>query len=47
MLALVDDADEPPLRLFLGAFPLPIAERAYTDRLATWRAWQSVSERAA
>ena len=46
VLAVVD-ADEPPLRLFLGAFPLPIAERAYADRLAAWRAWQSVSERAA
>jgi NAD(P)-dependent dehydrogenase (short-subunit alcohol dehydrogenase family) len=46
ILELVD-ADEPPLRLFLGAFPLPIAERAYNDRLATWRAWQAVSERAA
>jgi NAD(P)-dependent dehydrogenase (short-subunit alcohol dehydrogenase family) len=45
ILALVD-ADEPPLRLFLGAFPLAIAERAYADRLATWRAWQAVSERA-
>jgi NAD(P)-dependent dehydrogenase (short-subunit alcohol dehydrogenase family) len=40
------DADEPPLRLFLGTFPLPVAERAYADRLATWRAWQAVSERA-
>jgi NAD(P)-dependent dehydrogenase (short-subunit alcohol dehydrogenase family) len=45
ILTLVD-ADEPPLRLFLGGFPLPIAERAYADRLATWRAWQHVSERA-
>jgi NAD(P)-dependent dehydrogenase (short-subunit alcohol dehydrogenase family) len=45
ILALVD-ADQPPLRLFLGSFPLPIAERAYAERLATWRAWQSVSERA-
>jgi hypothetical protein len=35
-----------PLRLFLGTFPLAIAERAYADRLATWRAWQRVSERA-
>ena len=45
ILTLVD-ADEPPLRLFLGSFPLPIAERAYAARLATWRAWQAVSERA-
>jgi NAD(P)-dependent dehydrogenase (short-subunit alcohol dehydrogenase family) len=45
ILTLVD-ADEPPLRLFLGTFPLAIAERAYADRLATWRAWRAVSERA-
>jgi NAD(P)-dependent dehydrogenase (short-subunit alcohol dehydrogenase family) len=45
ILAVVD-ADEPPLRLFLGAFPLTVAERAYADRLATWRAWQEVSEAA-
>jgi hypothetical protein len=45
ILTLVD-ADEPPLRLFLDTFPLPIAERAYADRLATWRAWQPVSEHA-
>jgi NAD(P)-dependent dehydrogenase (short-subunit alcohol dehydrogenase family) len=45
ILTLVD-ADDPPLRLFLGTFPLAIAERAYADRLATWRAWQAVSERA-
>ncbi len=43
---LLVDADEPPLRLFLGSFPLTIAERVYADRLATWRAWQPVSERA-
>jgi NAD(P)-dependent dehydrogenase (short-subunit alcohol dehydrogenase family) len=42
----VVDAHESPLRLFLGTFPLAIAERAYADRLATWRAWQRVSERA-
>jgi NAD(P)-dependent dehydrogenase (short-subunit alcohol dehydrogenase family) len=45
ILTLVD-ADEPPLRLFLGTVPLAIAERTYADRRATWRAWQPVSERA-
>ncbi|WP_445152073.1 SDR family NAD(P)-dependent oxidoreductase [Baekduia sp. Peel2402] len=45
ILRLVD-ADEPPLRLFLGPFPLPVAERAYADRLATWRAWAPVSDAA-
>ncbi len=43
ILTLVD-ADEPPLRLFLGGFPLAVAERVYADRLATWRAWRPVSE---
>jgi NAD(P)-dependent dehydrogenase (short-subunit alcohol dehydrogenase family) len=42
----VVDAPEPPLRLFLGPFPLPIAERAYADRLATWRAWSEVADAA-
>jgi NAD(P)-dependent dehydrogenase (short-subunit alcohol dehydrogenase family) len=38
------DAEEPPLRVFFGTAPLPIAERDYESRLATWREWQSVSE---
>ncbi|HWH95969.1 MAG TPA: SDR family NAD(P)-dependent oxidoreductase [Baekduia sp.] len=42
----VVDAQEPPLRLFLGTFPLPIAERAYADRLATWHAWREVADAA-
>jgi NAD(P)-dependent dehydrogenase (short-subunit alcohol dehydrogenase family) len=43
----VADADDPPLRLFLGSFPLPVAERVYADRLATWRAWAAVAHAAA
>jgi NAD(P)-dependent dehydrogenase (short-subunit alcohol dehydrogenase family) len=46
ILAVVD-ADEPPLRLFLGSFPLPIAERLYADRLATWQAWRPIADAAA
>jgi NAD(P)-dependent dehydrogenase (short-subunit alcohol dehydrogenase family) len=42
----VVDAEEPPLRVFFGTAPLGIAERDYESRLATWRAWQSVSEEA-
>jgi NAD(P)-dependent dehydrogenase (short-subunit alcohol dehydrogenase family) len=42
MLALVD-ADEPPLRLFVGTYPYPIAERAYAERLDTWRRWHPVT----
>lgn len=38
------DADEPPLRCFLGSSPLGIAEKDYASRLETWRAWQDVAE---
>jgi NAD(P)-dependent dehydrogenase (short-subunit alcohol dehydrogenase family) len=40
----VVDAKEPPLRVFLGAAPLAIAERDYESRLSTWREWQPVAE---
>ncbi len=39
----VVDADEPPRRIFLGRSSLPQAERAYAERLATWREWEPVS----
>lgn len=42
----VVDAASPPLRLFLGEVALGIAEKQYTDRLATWQAWAEVSRRA-
>ena len=45
MFKLVD-AEDPPLRLFLGNQNLPAVRAAYADRLATWEAWQSVSESA-
>ncbi|GAA3339772.1 SDR family oxidoreductase [Amorphoplanes nipponensis] len=45
ILALVD-APEPPLRLFLGAFPYAVAERVYRERLATWEQWRAVAETA-
>jgi hypothetical protein len=38
------DADEPPLRTFLGSAPLGIAEKDYESRLATWHEWQPVAE---
>jgi NAD(P)-dependent dehydrogenase (short-subunit alcohol dehydrogenase family) len=38
------DAENPPLRVFLGRTPLGIAEQDYAGRLATWREWQPVSE---
>jgi NAD(P)-dependent dehydrogenase (short-subunit alcohol dehydrogenase family) len=40
------DAEEPPLRCFLGRAPLGIAEADYASRLESWRAWQPVAERA-
>lgn len=42
VLKLVD-ADAPPLRIFLGAPPLPVARNAYEKRLATWEQWSDVS----
>ncbi len=42
ILAIVD-AEEPPLRIFLGDGPLAIAEEDYAQRLETWREWEDVS----
>lgn len=42
----VVDAEDPPLRLFLGSHNLPSVRAAYADRLATWEAWESVSNSA-
>jgi NAD(P)-dependent dehydrogenase (short-subunit alcohol dehydrogenase family) len=46
ILGLVD-ADEPPLRLFIGPYPYRVAEKAYQDRLATWEKWRWLAEQAA
>ncbi len=40
------DAEEPPLRLFLGNQNLPMARAAYAERLTTWEAWEAVSNAA-
>ncbi len=45
VLAVVD-AEAPPLRLFLGTEGLPGARAAYAARLATWEAWEEVSNAA-
>ena len=45
ILKLVDTED-PPLRLGLGTSILPRARAAYAERLATWEAWQDVSNAA-
>jgi NAD(P)-dependent dehydrogenase (short-subunit alcohol dehydrogenase family) len=34
------DAEEPPLRAFLGEAPLAIAKADYASRLEAWEAWQ-------
>jgi hypothetical protein len=38
------DADEPPLRAFLGSAPLGIAKADYASRLASWEQWQPNAE---
>lgn len=40
------DAPEPPLRFFLGCQCLPWVREAYAERLATWEAWEAVSNSA-
>lgn len=40
------DAGNPPLRVALGSSLLPAARAAYADRIATWEAWQDVSNAA-
>lgn len=39
----VVDAEEPPLRLFLGADPFRLAAADYGSRLQTWAQWQPVA----
>ena len=40
------DTQNPPLRFFLGSQNLPWVRAAYAERLATWEAWESVSNAA-
>lgn len=40
------DAENPPLRFFLGSHNLPWVRKAYADRLATWEEWERVSSAA-
>ena len=42
----VVDTENPPLRFILGSQNLPSIRAAYTERLATWEAWESVSNSA-
>ncbi|MGC2530426.1 MAG: SDR family NAD(P)-dependent oxidoreductase [Candidatus Acidiferrum sp.] len=45
ILKLVD-TENPPLRLALGSRLLPGARALYADRIATWEAWEAVSNAA-
>ncbi|PSL43023.1 NADP-dependent 3-hydroxy acid dehydrogenase YdfG [Chitinophaga niastensis] len=40
------DTGNPPLRFNLGSHNLPLVRAAYAERLATWEAWESVSNAA-
>ncbi len=40
------DAENPPLRVALGSSLLPTARAAYADRIATWEAWEDISNAA-
>ncbi|MET0243391.1 MAG: SDR family NAD(P)-dependent oxidoreductase [Flavitalea sp.] len=42
----VVDADEPPLRFFLGSQNLSWTRKAYEDRIAEWEKWADVSNAA-
>jgi len=45
VLKLVD-AEQPPLRLFLGKVALPWVKQVYEGRLAEWEQWKEVSDAA-
>lgn len=40
------DAQDPPLRFFVGTEGLPAAHSAYASRLAIWHAWKALSNEA-
>ena len=42
----VVDAENPPLRFFLGSHNLPWVRKDYEERLATWEEWQEISNAA-
>ncbi|WP_316632340.1 SDR family NAD(P)-dependent oxidoreductase [uncultured Flavobacterium sp.] len=37
------EAENPPLRLFLGKVALPFAKQTYEQKIATWEEWNDVS----
>ena len=42
----VVDAENPPLRIFLGKYVLDIASQTYSERLKTWNEWKEISAEA-
>jgi len=42
----IADAEEPPLRIFLGEQPLEWAKVQYQKRIETWEKWQPMSQKA-
>jgi NAD(P)-dependent dehydrogenase (short-subunit alcohol dehydrogenase family) len=46
-LLKVVDAENPPLRVFFGTYPLPFIQDTYAKRLKTWDDWTELSAEAA
>jgi NAD(P)-dependent dehydrogenase (short-subunit alcohol dehydrogenase family) len=42
----IADAEEPPLRVFLGDQPLPLLRTEYAKRIAEWEEWDDLSRNA-
>jgi hypothetical protein len=42
----IADAEEPPLRAFLGDQPLPLLRTDYAQPIAEWEAWDDLSRAA-
>ncbi|WP_416966709.1 SDR family oxidoreductase [Streptomyces sp. 4F14] len=45
-LLKVVDAENPPLRIFFGDFPLHFVPQVYAERVKTWQEWADVAVRA-
>lgn len=45
-LLKVVDADNPPLRVFFGDFPVHFVPQVYAERLKTWQEWADVAAEA-
>jgi NAD(P)-dependent dehydrogenase (short-subunit alcohol dehydrogenase family) len=45
-LMKIVDADNPPLRVFFGDFPIHFVPQVYAERLKTWQEWADVAAQA-